>query len=266
MSLHSRYLLLLVLQKSMPVSKAYAWNISAHKTNICLILRIAIIILKIPNFAITIIILHFSDKFKENSYKQLKLQHKLYKIKLMDRIFIGIYPNNKVLKDIEKIKNQFTNIILGHSIKSHNIHLTIQFIGYVNKENVSIISNNIKQVVGSYNNFDLGYKSLGCFPTLVSPKVLWVGIKDMDSKLLKLKQSLDVANKEYIKPENRLFTPHLSIAKIKDISDYNLFLSLIKQYKDFDFGKDLVSEICLIKSTLKRERAEYSVIEKFALK
>ena len=183
----------------------------------------------------------------------------------MERVFIGIFPGNKILEQIEKIRSESAPFLTGRFIEPSNIHTTIQFIGFVSKEKVNEIAGNIRKTSINLKPFSLEYKSLGCFPSFSSPRVLWIGMEDESRVLSKLKQELDDLNKEFIKIERKSFTPHLTIAKIKDIKDYNAFASLMNTYKNTSFGKDVIESIYLLESRLKRSGAEYFVIEKFNL-
>ena len=62
------------------------------------------------------------------------------------------------------------------------------------------------------------------------------------------------------------FRPHLTIARIKHISNPNKLKNIINKYKEMLFQKVYVNEVILYESKLKPQGAIYSKLHSFKLK
>ncbi len=182
------------------------------------------------------------------------------------RLFIAIGISEEVKKEIAsligKLKKHDTNI---KWVKPENIHLTIKFLGEVNPEKLKDIEKALSFVASRYSTFMLYSKGTGVFPHYARPRVLWVGLNN-DSHLEEIYRDI---NNELVslgfEPEKRDFRPHLTIGRVKSPKGLTPLLKELRGYMDKDFGKITVSEILLMKSTLKPEGAEYNVLFRASL-
>ena len=75
-----------------------------------------------------------------------------------------------------------------------------------------------------------------------------------------------VVFKKVLKRDRQNFVPHLTVTRIKQLKDKELFFDIISEYKD-EFIQDLkVEEIILFESILERSGAVYNIVERFPLK
>jgi 2'-5' RNA ligase len=182
------------------------------------------------------------------------------------RCFIAIDISDDIKKSIAKVIEN-----LGYKIKGikwvdpQNIHLTLKFLGEIDDKKINLINERLSILSKRHSVFDVSISNVGGFPNLKNPKVLWVGINDSE-KLTNLYNELENALFEIgFGKENRKFSPHLTIARIKDKRDADLILRHIMEYKNYFFGEMKVCEIVLMKSTLKPSGAEYTKLNVFKL-
>jgi 2'-5' RNA ligase len=92
--------------------------------------------------------------------------------------------------------------------------------------------------------------------------VVWVGIAGELAPLLALQKRIDEATVEWAEPEKREFTPHLTLARMKDPShkDIRAIASFVEANKTSDFGQWRVDRIDLMQSVLARGGAIHSCI------
>lgn len=102
-------------------------------------------------------------------------------------------------------------------VQPENIHLTLKFLGDIEPKTVGPLSEVMSRCVASITPFDLSIGELGAFPTLNSPKAIWVGLGGHLDILLDLQLSLDqqLIDLGYEK-ERKYFIPHLTIGRVKN--------------------------------------------------
>lgn len=167
-----------------------------------------------------------------------------------------------VVEFYEKIKALETNIKL---VEVQNLHLTLKFLGNTEEKHVGEIKEIIKSAVAGISPFDIRFEGAGAFPNLNYMNVVWVGIKDSDI-LAKIAESIDM-NTEILgyEREKRGFSPHLTIARVKDRKGKESLRKLIKEYEDYKFGEQTVNSICLKKSVLTPNGPIYSTLEEISI-
>jgi len=122
----------------------------------------------------------------------------------------------------EQVKNSIREICSGlpeaRWVDVKQLHLTLRFIGDADDGLFAAIKESLAGV--SENAFSLTLQGVGCFPPKKAPRVLWVGINRNDTLIRladKVEQSLTGVG---LQPEQRSFSPHITIARFRDISPH----------------------------------------------
>ncbi len=155
-------------------------------------------------------------------------------------------------------------------VDPYSIHLTLKFLGSINVDRISEITKAMEEAVQGIPPFHLEVKDLGVFPSLRRVQVAWVGVSGEVDKLSQLQQYLEsnLACLGFV-PESRPFTPHLTLARLRNqasLDEQQSFGQLIANTR-FEAAYTVeVDAISLIKSQLTREGAIYSRISSVALK
>lgn len=168
----------------------------------------------------------------------------------------------------EDIRSSINNVIRSAGAASRgvrwvpveNIHLTLKFLGDVKDDLVPEIIKRLQLTGKHHRPFSVGIRGTGVFPNFRNPNVLWIGI-DTSSQLEALFGEIDISLSETgFERESRGFSPHLTIARVKDRRDIDPVVKELATYKDTFFGTIEVREILLMKSILKPSGAEYSKV------
>jgi 2'-5' RNA ligase len=155
-------------------------------------------------------------------------------------------------------------------VDPYGIHLTLKFLGNVAGDRISQITEAIEEATQGVPPFHLEIKGLGVFPNLRRVQVAWVGVSGEVDKLLQLQKRLEsnLAGLGFA-PELRAFTPHLTLARVRDQASpderqrLGQLISGTKFEADYSFPVEAIS---LIRSQLTREGAIYSQISSVKLK
>lgn len=177
------------------------------------------------------------------------------------RSFIAIDISDVVKASINDIISR-----LGADLRSvrwvpaGNMHLTLKFLGDINDDLVSIIKERLLHLGSCHQPFALDIHGAGAFPNLKHPNILWIGIKASD-RLKSLFMDIDTSLSEIgFDREDRGFSPHLTVGRVKDKRGIDPIIKELATYKDAFFGTIEVHEILLMKSVLKPSGAEYSAV------
>jgi 2'-5' RNA ligase len=98
-----------------------------------------------------------------------------------------------------------------------SIHLTLKFLGSISTDSVAEITRAIGTAVAGTTPFRLKTGTLGVFPNPKRVQVVWVGLEGELDKLNHLQQELEARLAPLgFPPERRRFTPHLTLARLRD--------------------------------------------------
>ncbi len=182
------------------------------------------------------------------------------------RCFIAIDIGEETRREIETLIRALRR--LGPDLKwltGGQIHLTLKFLGNTEETMVVRIEEALKAVAAAHRRFTLTAAGTGVFPDYSRPRVLWIGISGPE-ELDILYNDIETAMERLgYRREARTFRPHLTIARVKTQKGLTPLLRELRGYKEREFGKIEVSEILLMKSTLKPTGAEYERLFSAAL-
>ncbi len=152
-------------------------------------------------------------------------------------------------------------------VRPESLHITLKFLGHIPETQVTAIQETLIPVVQSVPSFTLESTSLGGFPSVERPRVIWLGINGKGiSHLQTLQQRIDEALAALGFPtENRPFRPHLTLGRVK--APFNLptivKTLLAHQFPPIAFP---VTEVILMRSQLQRNGARYTPLVHIPLK
>jgi len=182
------------------------------------------------------------------------------------RAFIAVDLDDPVIEKVcnvvEILKPRITGI---RWLRKENLHLTLKFLGNIAESQVEPITAALRHPLGLFSPCTISAKGLGVFPDFRRPKILWVGLTG--DQLVQLAAEIESALMPLgFTPENRAFTPHLTIGRWREGSRPAKNLRQeIDSLNDFEFGACAVRQIVLFQSVLKPEGASYSELRTIQL-
>jgi len=153
-------------------------------------------------------------------------------------------------------------------VRPEAIHLTLRFLGEVDETARPPLSAALAAALpGSQPAFRVGVGGLGTFPSRGRPQVIWVGLVEMEAgTLTRLQARVEAAVQEAgFPPEERPFRPHLTIARA---GGQRPPAGLVERLAGRERPGPLsfeVSSVCLFRSILRPEGAEYRRLEEHRL-
>lgn len=155
-------------------------------------------------------------------------------------------------------------------VDPYSIHLTLKFLGNIPADTTGRINTALEGAVRGIPPFQVEIRGLGVFPNLNRVQVVWVGVGGEIDLLLRLQRAIDSGLSSLgFAPEKRRFTPHLTLARVRDRaapSERQSLGRLIADTKFEDVYRINVDSVNLMKSQLTREGAVYTRINSVLLK
>jgi 2'-5' RNA ligase len=193
----------------------------------------------------------------------------------MVRAFLAVELTASIKQAIasaqEEIRGRLARELSPHCriqwVKVEAIHLTVKFLGDIPEAHVDGLKPHVVQELSSLEPFSVEIAGFGCFPDLRAPRILWVGLVEesgasgADSHLAQVAARVEKAAATLgYPPEARPFSPHLTVARIKEgsreIGQALARLALTTQ--DFRLGALRVHQVSLMQSVLKPSGAQYT--------
>lgn len=145
-------------------------------------------------------------------------------------------------------------------VAPEKIHLTLTFLGSTEDSLIPKMAERISKKLSHYDAFCIKIVGLGCFPSEKRPRVLWVGMENSDL-LTSIQKDMDTEAAEFgFALEDRLFSPHLTIGRVRSQKGIADILRRFAEYRRADFGSIEVKSIHVMKSELKPAGAEYTCL------
>ncbi|MDY6855435.1 MAG: RNA 2',3'-cyclic phosphodiesterase [Thermodesulfobacteriota bacterium] len=185
----------------------------------------------------------------------------------MIRSFLAIELPFTIIKKIKKVQDDLKSSLFSVKwVRPESIHLTLKFFGNIEEESIEEISRVITGVTSKFSPFHLEIRDIGAFPSLIRPRVIWVGV-DERGDTLKILYNMIEKNLETIgfDPEQRQFNPHLTLGRVKSLEGKRTLIDKVEQCKGCDLGVFQVEALYLFKSELRPAGAVYSKLSTFKL-
>lgn len=187
------------------------------------------------------------------------------------RTFIAIELPPEIKESLARIQNQLkTSGADAKWVEPQNIHLTLKFLGEINEQKLAQIVSIIEDISKNKNAFSIRLSSLGAFPKINSPRVIWIGIDKGDNETKDMVESLEEKIARIgIPKEDRPFSSHITIGRLRSsLNRQRLVKVLLDLQPNFEKeGKEfLVTKITLFKSTLIPYGPIYEVLKEASLK
>src|SRR5215469_14172500 len=138
------------------------------------------------------------------------------------RLFLAIALPLEVKAEIAKTQTDLRHDLSHAKIRwsdSEQWHLTLRFLGNVDVSRLDSLKQEITSVCRTSNSLLLHAEGIGVFPPKRPPRVIWVGVRDVDGQLKKLQVELQAATNEFTSesPEET-FTAHVTLGRVKTIA------------------------------------------------
>jgi len=191
----------------------------------------------------------------------------------MHRIFIAINLSENIIGKLvicqEKITAAFSGRCPVTWTKKENLHITLAFVGTATNDELLEICNLARKVGAKHQPFDVSLSRILYGPANANPpRMVWVeGEKSAALTLLEndIENTLGESGSANYQPENRAFTPHITLGRIKAWQFRQIEPEEIPEIEEEFSQTFTVRSIEVMDSELKRGGPNYAVLESIPL-
>jgi 2'-5' RNA ligase len=192
----------------------------------------------------------------------------------MLRAFIAIQLSDELKGQIGSVQAELRREVSGSGRRGtavkigwtqpEGIHLTLKFLGDIQETQVEALREILHRVGASARPFTLEARGLGAFPNPRAPRVIWLGLHGSHDDMAELRR-LHAAVEDGVAglglpKEARVFTPHLTLARIRDRVEAGALEPVLTAQQNRIVGGFVASSVELIKSELRPSGAVYTTL------
>jgi 2'-5' RNA ligase len=197
------------------------------------------------------------------------------KINHMHRVFIAINLPEEIKKELVNYQANWPQLPIRWT-KKNNLHITLIFLGSLSEQEVIEVCKTTREITQQYNSFKIRLNKIAYGPPRkIPPRMIWVeGAcpeivegKKID-KLSYFKNDLEGSLLERVNfsPEKRPFSPHITLGRIRGW-EWRRIEPEDRPKVESEISLEFeVNSIDVMESHLKKEGAEYAVLESAPLK
>jgi 2'-5' RNA ligase len=179
------------------------------------------------------------------------------------RLFVGMDLPGEVVCNLERLLDRLRPAVRLNWSPPANLHITTKFIGEWPEERLAELQ---AALVGlpSREPIEVQVRQVGFFPNPHSPRSFWCGIEAPE--LCGLAADTDRAVAALgIASETRGFSPHLTLARIKERPHLQALREAVAALPSLDFGRFEAGSFFLYQSTLRPAGSVYTKLAEFPL-
>jgi len=175
------------------------------------------------------------------------------------RLFIAIELPEEVKESLMRLRSAIPG---ARWVPREQLHLTLSFLGELNESELPRLTGALAGIHAA--GFGLRFSGTGCFPNPRQPRVLWVGLEpeplleSLAAVVRKTVLSCDIPQ------EDRPFSPHITLARLKQPSSREVAAFLDHPQK-LKIPLVRVREFILFQSSLTPQGAIHIPLRKFSL-
>jgi 2'-5' RNA ligase len=146
-------------------------------------------------------------------------------------------------------------------VAPQNVHLTLKFLGDVSPANLEKLAEALKVEVVTHETFSMSVGGLGSFPNPRRTHIIWIGLEVPAALTVLLHGVEAVAERLGYASEDRPFSPHLTIGRVKQNpsgTDFHRIRSALEETTIGTLGTFLVNAVHIFKSDLQLGGSVYS--------
>jgi len=148
-------------------------------------------------------------------------------------------------------------------VEPENLHVTLLFLGEVDDRQIPGVCSIVANETAKHPPFLMAVETVGCFPNLRRPRVLWVGIGQGMQELCAIHDALEMPLQELgYRREERRYTPHITLGRVKSDRETSPLAEALDKQAAWRGGEVPVAELLVLSSELTPKGPVYSVLSR----
>jgi RNA 2',3'-cyclic 3'-phosphodiesterase len=179
------------------------------------------------------------------------------------RLFTGLDLPGDLVANLEELLRRLKPAARIHWSPPANLHVTTKFIGEWPEARLGELKAALAALPGRHV-IPVRIRRVGFYPNPHSPRIFWCGIEA--TGLSELAADTDSATAALgVRREDRPFSPHLTLARIKERVELQPLREAIAALASLEFGSFEAARFYLYQSTLRPTGSVYTKLAEFPL-
>jgi RNA 2',3'-cyclic 3'-phosphodiesterase len=178
------------------------------------------------------------------------------------RLFTGFDLPADAIRNLERLLERLRPHAPIKWSPTRNMHITTRFIGEWPEERLGELQNALAGLPPR-DPLPVALRGLGFFPNPKSPRVFWAGIEAPPGLARLAAETGQALEPLGIAPEKRAFSPHLTLARIKEPLPLDALREAIRNLASLEFGEFTVDRFWLYQSRLSPSGSVYTKLSGF---
>jgi 2'-5' RNA ligase len=181
------------------------------------------------------------------------------------RVFIAI--NVELSSDLSRVFQELKDELESDRIRwvpENNFHITLRFLGDLQPDQIEIVKLILDEVCSKKRAFVFKLYQVDFFKHRGNPSVLFFNL-DRVEDFVCLSGTIQKRLNEKGISSNKKFTPHLTLARLKEIKDLSNFYHVVDKYREIPTQEIKADRVIFYESVLKPSGAEYHVLDEYQL-
>jgi 2'-5' RNA ligase len=152
-------------------------------------------------------------------------------------------------------------------VEPENLHVSLLFLGEVDERAVADVCRVASDICQTQAPFPVSVATVGCFPNVRRPRVIWVGVSEGSQELCALHDALEPPLMELgcYRREARPYTPHITLGRVKGERSGTALLPALEKRADWHAGEMPAREIHVLSSELRSRGPSYTILSRAPL-
>jgi len=183
------------------------------------------------------------------------------------RVFIAIDISEQAREaaklHIDDLRKAAVDVRVGWE-RPEKLHLTLKFLGNIDDLRINALVEQLSDLASKVQPFTVELIGAGCFPNARQPRILWIGTRD-NGEMASLAESVERCCQSLgFLPENRRFTAHLTVARIRE-PQKGQQLAALHMERGFESVAFEVRELVIYESKLTPKGSRYTRLSQHSL-
>ena len=183
------------------------------------------------------------------------------------RAFVGISLPGHVRDALEQLQQALQAAQAGVKwVEPSNLHVTLKFLDEITEEQRQAVEAMLARIAANEPSFQLGVEGVGAFPSLTSPRVIWVGLAAGKETATRIAEAIEREGaKISLRKEERPFSPHLTLGRVRSPRHRQQLAQQLREVAWHPPAAWQVSSLTLYQSVLSSTGPHYTVLADFPL-
>lgn len=183
------------------------------------------------------------------------------------RTFVAIELSENIRQAIKTAQDYLKTLDCDMKwVRPEIAHLTLKFLGDVTADKIQTIEQALRESVQDLQPIQTQLTSLGLFPDIRRPRILWIGTEDKEGRIQQLAESVETAlGHRGFKKENREFRPHVTIGRLRSPKNADKLAEAVRRFCVPSGISQSINAVTLFQSTLTPQGPVYNLLRKIVL-